>query len=502
MEQSKFKKLRRYLLSNIGLNFYENQDRELLRKIKIASKSFNFENATTFVDWLIVQTLNTEQIALLASHLTIGETYFCREKKAFNYLEYEYLPYLIEERRKKGNTKKIKIWSAGCSSGEEAYSIAIILKRLIPDILDWDIKILGTDINPDFIERAKKGMYSKWSFRGVSDSYQKEYFKQTGINKFEINKEIKEMVTFSFLNLVEGNFPSLRTQTTDVDIVFCRNVFIYFSQEGINSITESFANSLLKGGLFVVSPVEVASITCSQLNQTPYKGVTLFNKGGTNKYDHKKSQDVEALFDLEKKQALILDLALKENKKLNTLPLIDATLAEEIQELDTAQKLYIKDTGNLSLKNLPKRNKDVLNITQGTKIKNGNENRASEYLIQARKKANKGNLEASEELCLKAIKEDKINTEAYYLLAFVLNEQGRVKEAISLLTNAIFLNPDFSLAYFLLGNISKKEGRTIEYKKHFRNALKSLVKLNPEEVLDVSDGITVSQLTKIINSIA
>lgn len=119
----------------------------------------------------------------------------------------------------------------------------------------------------------------------------------------------------------------------------------------------------------------------------------------------------------------------------------------------------------------------------------------------ARIKADKGKLEASEKLCFQAIKLDKVSAEAYYLLSTILSEQGKTKEAISSLNNTIFLDPDFVLGHFLLGNISLKTGKKTEQKKHFRNALRSLDKLKPEKILYELDGFTAGRLTEIINSI-
>ena len=122
-------------------------------------------------------------------------------------------------------------------------------------------------------------------------------------------------------------------------------------------------------------------------------------------------------------------------------------------------------------------------------------------MLLARIKANKGLLIESEKLCLDAILMDKVDAKAYYLLATVLSEQGKFDKALETLNKTLFLDPDFVLGHFLIGNIFLNENNKTESKKHFNNAIKCLVKLNQDEVLDESDGITAGRLKDIINSI-
>src|SRR6185369_3291595 len=129
------------------------------------------------IERLVSGQLDKEQLETLAGHLTIGETYFFREQSSFDILENSILPDLIASRRGRG--QRLRIWSAGCSTGEEAYSLAILLSRLIPDQREWQITILATDINSSALGKAVQGVYSDWSFRGVPQWIRQRYFKKT-----------------------------------------------------------------------------------------------------------------------------------------------------------------------------------------------------------------------------------------------------------------------------------------------------------------------------------
>ena len=147
-----------YLKRHLGLSFPRKNWGDLERQIIQSLAEFNFDDSEAFVDWLLSSEPPTRnQIEILASHLTVGETYFFREKKAFEILEERILAGLIDARRQ--NEKRLRFWSAGCSTGEEPYSLAILLDKLIPDLKDWNVTILATDINTRSLRKAEEGIF-------------------------------------------------------------------------------------------------------------------------------------------------------------------------------------------------------------------------------------------------------------------------------------------------------------------------------------------------------
>src|SRR3989338_1334881 len=147
-----------FIVSIMGLHFPESKWSDLKRGIKSASNEFGYKNPLEFVSWLMSAKLTRTHIEILSSHLTVCETYFFRNKKNFEILEEQILPEMIDSRK---DVRYLRIWSAGCSSGEEAYSIAILLKKIISDINDWKITILATDINPHFLKKGLAGIRSE-----------------------------------------------------------------------------------------------------------------------------------------------------------------------------------------------------------------------------------------------------------------------------------------------------------------------------------------------------
>lgn len=481
-------RLREYVHTKLGLFYTEKQDEELVQKLKHASKAFGFHNISQFSEWLLVNELNDKQTGDLASHLTIGETYFFREKKSFDFLEQIYLPGLIRKRIDAG--KRLRIWCAGCATGEEAYSLAIAVSRTIPEIHLWDITILATDINQVFLEKAQQGIYTKWSFRTCEEAFKQKYFTKEDKNEYHIRSEFKRFVKFSWLNLMSDSYQINIGNPQSFDIIFCRNVLIYFSQEGQRQITEKFYNNLVKGGILVVSPVEMMSVGSSRFNKIFYSGFTLFQKGGHTKTPKEKPAEAQFLMSHPFISKQIEPLLKLDEKSLNQSETI-AVRNEEPNStitLETAESLILQ--GSLHEAEM------ILN-----RLHESGKNQPKALLLMAKIKANQGKLKEAEHLCKRGIILDRLDQNLYYLLATVQQEQGEDELAVSLLKQAIYIDPDFVLAHFLLGTLNLKQGNHDEGLKSFKRASSTLSRLKPEELLPESDGITAARFSEIMNSI-
>lgn len=268
--------LSQFVAEQMGLHFPKERFRDLERGIGAATREFGFKDTESCIDWLVSSRLQKAQIEMLASHLTVGETYFFRDTKTFEVLETHILPELIESRRR--NAQRVRIWSAACATGEEPYSIAISLARAIPDLRNWQVTILATDINPRFLEKASNGVYGKWSFRDAPSWLQKQYFKKTEQGRFEISPHIKKMVKFSYLNLPEDTYPSLVNDTNAMDIIFCRNVLMYFTEQQARKVVHRLYRSVLDGGWLITSPSEASHMLFSQFVTVNSSDIFLYRK--------------------------------------------------------------------------------------------------------------------------------------------------------------------------------------------------------------------------------
>lgn len=196
--------------------------------------------------------------------ITVGETYFFRDKRQINLLKTIILPKIINDKRKK-NILNLRIWSAGCSTGEEIFSIAMLLQELLEDYKLWNLQLLGTDINRKSLERIEQGRYGQWSMRSISDYYKNRYFTMKGKSEYILSDEIKNMVKFQYLNLNDNMYPSLINGTNDQDLILCRNVLIYFNRKYISQIMKRLSSALSENGYLILGASDPIDITNSDL---------------------------------------------------------------------------------------------------------------------------------------------------------------------------------------------------------------------------------------------
>ena len=267
-----------FVAGRMGLNFPPERWAEFRCGLEAARIEFGFDDVAPCVRWMMSAPLDHKQIDVLASCLTIGETYFFRQKDLFDILEEKILPSLLCARI--GKEQRLRMWSVACCTGEEAYSLAILVRRLMPDLSHWNITILASDINPRFLHKALAGEFREWSFRNAPDWLKSGYFTVTETGQYAIAPEIREMVTFFPLNLVEDTYPSLLNDTNAMDLILCRNVLMYFVPGQTGNVIRKLALTLVEGGWLAVSPCETACVAMPELVPAGIPGVTLFQKKG------------------------------------------------------------------------------------------------------------------------------------------------------------------------------------------------------------------------------
>jgi len=191
---------------------------------------------------------NKEEITILINKLTTNYTYFYREENHFKYLKEVILPY--EEKNNK--TKVLNIWSAGCSSGEEPYTLAMVINDYFKfSGSNWNIQILATDISENVLSKAREGIYSEESITKLPEPYKKRYFEKTADNNFQVSPEIKKCVTFKVFNLMDP-----MVVKNKYDVIFCRNVMIYFNAETKMNIVNKFYDATKPQGYLMIGHAE------------------------------------------------------------------------------------------------------------------------------------------------------------------------------------------------------------------------------------------------------
>ncbi len=246
-----FELLRDFIYNLCGMYFHTTKKYFLESRL---TKRMEATGTKAAVDYygLLKSPRGGEELRFLLDEVTTNETYFFRSVPQLNALETKFLPEIVEAKSKMG-FRKLRIWSAASSSGEEAYTLAMILLEKRATILkDWIIEIIGTDINETVVAQAKEGIYNTYSVRNVPELYKKKYLKEEG-GKFILSPEVKKFVTFNKMNLYDD---TKMVFMKSFDFIFCANVLIYFDLASKSKVVQHFYNNLQPYGYFFVGQSE------------------------------------------------------------------------------------------------------------------------------------------------------------------------------------------------------------------------------------------------------
>lgn len=482
-----------YLNKNTGLYYPEERWHDLEKKIIAIKSSFGFEDTAACLKWLIKNPLDREKLDILTFHLTIGETYFFRDRHIFATLEQKIIPDIVRCRLV---DRSIRVWSVGCSTGEEPYSIAILLHRLIPDIKNWKVFILGSDINPEFLLKAKRAEYKKWSFRTTPQRILEKYFNENEDQTFTLRPEIQKMVNFSHLNLADDAYPNITKNLHEMDLIFCHNVLIYFSQEQINKTVHKLAQSLCQNGWLSVTAIEIPFIKEASLHIHKYHDASFFKKESFNKINnqHFHFTPVPSISHVKKKNGIpVLSMLPK-----SQVPSVIATTS--IQEIKK-EKIFDKCLALYQQKAYS----EVLTLLQPFLAPYQNDSNAikehsQEVILLIRAYANQGDLLSALAWSERAIEAENLNPILHYLQATLLQDQGNILEAIKSVKRALFIDSNFMMAYLMLGILEKQQGNKKAALRNLKIALDLIDNHFLQDILSNPEGFSKDYLKDLISN--
>jgi chemotaxis protein methyltransferase CheR len=490
ISDSMMSQLSAFLRQQTGLVFPPERWSELERAMISAAREFGFSETGACIRWLMSAPLKRRQIETLAGFLTVGETYFYRDPRILEITGNEILPEIIKRRR--GIDQRLRIWSAACSTGEEPYSLAILLQRLLPDLADWNITILATDINPASLQKGRGGVFGRWSFRNTPSWFQTLYFTADN-DRFRVRESVRRMVSFEYLNLAEDSYPSLPTNTNAMDLIFCRNVLIYFDDDTARRVVGKLNHSLVEGGWLVVGPAEAVPRGYPGYQPVSFDGATCYRK---------------------KAPALFAPADLVEA----WLPVTAAAPAAAQAERPTGDQAppvaegggpspdpALQEAAELYRKGLYQQAAALLGEPRRRALLGEPRRRAlldrDAIALLIRAEANQGRLAEAARLCEEALGDGKLDPALHFLRAEILQEQGLLSEAQLALQRALYLDPKLVLAHFALGNLALSSGKGDRARKHFDNALALLDAIPFDEILPGSEGMTAGRLREVILTI-
>lgn len=478
--------LSRFIAEATGLYFPKGKWTDLSRGMDSIAADLGFAETADCAEWLMTERMTESRLQVLASRLTIGETYFQRDRRTFEALASTVLPQMIESRR--GGNQQLRLWSAGCCSGEETYSLAILLRQVCPDLAGWRITILGTDINTSSLRKAEEGLYGEWSFRETPAEFKARYFRTTAEGRYQIAREIQDMVTFVYLNLADAGHFSHYLAAGSVDLILCRNVLMYFSEEQAKRVIERFSEVLAPEGWLVVSPTEASHALFPQFRVRNLPGSILYQKATTVS----RNQAPPASHPTEPACANTASQDCLPPEMFTGIPLDPKPV--KLSPIETSSPAL--SGRNVSVPETSHREISHSGLSGRTRETDPIDSKGYAMVVQVL--ADQGKLEEALEWCGKWTAAHKLDPFAYYLTGVILVEKGDHELARQALRSAAYLDPDSPLIHLALGNLARRGGRLEESERHLNIARSCLNKLPPDEVLPDAGGLAAGWLKETI----
>lgn len=267
-----FKKIAKLVYDKTGIDLQESKITLLSNRLRKRLRDLKLDTFQQYYELLCNSRKNDEEMPHFLSAVTTNETYFFRNEALWKFVQGKWLPEILEK-KKNNKMPSIRVWSAASSSGEEAYTTSICLREGIKNIAKWRITIVASDISQRVLDRAGAGEYNDYSVSRMDKTLLKKWFKHQD-DIYYLKKEIKDLVTFKFHNLRDP-FPN-----DQFDLIFLRNVLMYFDLDMKKKVIKTVRDALAKGGYLVVGDVDPIRNTAglSEVLDLEYKGPNLYYK--------------------------------------------------------------------------------------------------------------------------------------------------------------------------------------------------------------------------------
>ena len=409
----------------------------------------------------------SNEFRALAEQLTVNETFFFRNADSFRALAEVALP---ERIRARSRDRQLRILSAGCASGEEPYSLAIVVRESLPELSAWDVRIVALDISPAMLVKARQARYSAWSLRATSEETRRRYFREEG-RDFVLDPEIRRMVTFEERNLIDDD--PLFWRSLACDLAFCRNVLMYFTPDRARDVVRRLSEALLPGGFFFLGHAETLRGLSHEFH--------LCHSHDTFYYQRRAGSDapiaapawadsplkpssVETLPEVVETTTSWVDAIQRASERI-------ATLADGRARAPSFEPLPALKAGAAGPPAQAARSWDLGLVLEAMRqeryaaalaligeLPADSHGDPDALLLRAVLLTNHGKLEEAEQVCKRLLALDELHAGAHYLMALCREHAGDSKGAVEHDQAAIYLDACFAMPHLHRGIMAKRSG--------------------------------------------
>jgi len=290
MSQEEFLMIRDFIHEKSGIFFAENKMYLVQNRLEKRMDELGMNSVRDYF-YHVKYDVSQKEFNRLMVLMTTNETSFYRNEPQLQCFSDEVLPLILQEKSQSRGIRNLRLWSAGCSTGEEPYTLAILIIERLKLLTGWNIEIVANDISEDVLHKARIGSYSGITLRNVPPDILSRYFIRSGEN-YAVSPEVKALVKFSQINL---NDPQKVAQLSGMDAVFCRNVMIYFSDEVKKQVVRGFFNSLRPGGYLYIGHSETLHGISKAFRLVYFKNALVYRKEADRAHQPGELEPVEVL---------------------------------------------------------------------------------------------------------------------------------------------------------------------------------------------------------------
>uniref|UniRef100_A0A1S7LE22 Putative MCP methyltransferase, CheR-type [Include TPR repeats] n=1 Tax=Magnetococcus massalia (strain MO-1) TaxID=451514 RepID=A0A1S7LE22_MAGMO len=480
----------------LGLRIQAHQLVHFRRRVEETLQRFQLPSIDTLTNRVLRLNYDDPMMTFLVAGITVGESYFFRDPVQMDFLRSHYLPQLIA-RRKMSGKQGLRMWSAGCSDGQELYSLLILLHQLLPKVKDWELRLLGTDINAEALQRAERAEYRDWAIRGLPEEVKLKMFHATGPS-WRLNHDLFVGITkFRHLNLIEDGYPSLINDTHGHDLILCRNVFIYFDNPTVDKIMARFARCLAPGGVLIIGACDYVPTDVPELVYRSYGNMFYFQKveGTSQPEAGQESWQPPIHTPRSGEQTTPLStLAASPARQLPPRQPASSAAASIQQGAKSSVAMALPEVMKL-LKELMDAHRfgEVIQTIDGLPAEQATLPKLQ--IMKGYALTAQGELQAAETMLRVLIRQDDLLADSHFLLALVLQEQGDYRAAEGELRKVMMLDREHLLGHYHMGFLKLSQGKQeagLRFLKRTRELAESADQV--DRCLDPTTGMTVQQL--------
>jgi chemotaxis protein methyltransferase CheR len=454
-----YPRLKGLIIARTGHFYYEDKDDLLWERVRKRFLATNSRNSAGYIQRLVDDIRGDEEWSRLESEITIGETFFFRYVEQFAALRRTILPGIIERNRE---SRRIRIWSAGCATGAEPYSLAILITELLGEEREqWRINIVGTDINESFLTKARQGKFGKWALRSMSEEDTRQYFTPADDGEWNLRPRFRSLVRFerhNLLTLLDGTSP---LQFSEFDLILCRNVLIYFRHDVVHDLVAAFGGCLSASGWLLIGHAEPNPAFASLLRAISLPGTVAYRKPA-------------------------------EGETLDSAPVFDAEPVGDLRWApvappDTRASSPVVPTATAPIPARMPAAPPPAPAAVGSGL-----------LDKIRLAANSGAMAEARSLCAVARAADPLDPALHLYDGLLAQAADLHHEAEKSFRRALYLDKSFVMAHYHLGLLLNQQERAGPARRALAAAARLAAALPAEAELPEGDGLTVKRLLGLV----